>query len=202
VKFRIAFSISKTEHKFRLRFWKWDIWRFYSVQEDGGIKNDLSKAGFLSFEKKDKAKGLNKKRADYKKLLFLALFEPDIESRIWNASKKFISKAFKLFSVGFENIEIKGSLGDPFYDSIALGMSNGCYCPNWENENENWSAKGEAVLTIKFFRSVFFAFSIVYETIILSFLLWRGTRLAKKNPNGENLGTIRRWIFLKTREAL
>jgi hypothetical protein len=202
MKFKIAFSISKTEHKFRLRFWKWDIWRFYSAQETDSVKNDLSKAGFLSFEKKEEAKDLNKKNSDYGKLLFLALFDPKIEHRVLHASKKFVIKAFRLFSVGFENIEVKGSLGDPFYDSIAQGMFNGCYCPDWENEKADWNAKGEVALTIKFFRSVFFAFSIIYETIILSFLLWRGTRLAKKNPNGENLGTIRRWIFLKAREAL
>ena len=203
MKFRVAFFISKTEHKFRLRFWKWDIWRFYSEQETDDIKNDSSKAGFLSFEKKNETnENSSEKKSDYGKLLFQALFYPEIERRIWHASKNFARRAFKLFSISFDNIEIKGSLGDPFYDAMALGMSNGCYFPDWENENKNCSIKGEIVLTIKFFRSVFFAFSIIYETVVLAFVLWRGTRLAKKNPNGKDLGTIRRWIFLKTREAL
>jgi hypothetical protein len=196
MRFRIAFSFSKTEHKFRLRFWKWDIWCIDSVQENGSVKNDLSKAGFLSFDSTDE------KNSDYGKLLFQALFEPGVENRIWKSSKRFTSRAFKIFSVSFENIEIRGTLGDPFYDAIAVGMSNGCYFPEWENENGDWSAKGEVVFTIKFFRSVFFASSVFYETCILSFLLWRGTKLAKKNPNGENFGAIRKWIFLKAREAL
>jgi hypothetical protein len=196
MRFRIAFSFSKKEHKFRLRFWKWDIWCLDSVQEDGIVKNDLSKAGFLSFDSTDE------KKSDDGKILFQALFEPGVESRIWKSSKRFTSRAFKIFSVSFENIEIRGTFGDPFYDSIAVGMSNGCYFPDWENENGDWSAKGEVVLTTKFFPSVFFAFSVIYETFVLLFLLWRGTKLAKKNPNGENFGTIRKWIFLKAREAL
>jgi len=196
MKFRLAFSFSKTERKFRLRFWKWDIWRLDSAQEDESVKNDLSKAGFLSFGSSDE------KKFDYNKLLFQALFEPGVESRIWKASRRLASRAIKIFSAGFENIEFSGTLGDPFYDSIAMGMSNGCYLPDWENENANWSAKGEMFLKIKIFRSVFFAFSVIYETIVLSFLLWRGTKFAKKNPNGENFGTVRKWIFLKAREAL
>jgi len=134
--------------------------------------------------------------------LFQALFEPGIESRIWKASRRFTIRAFNIFSPSFENIEVRGSLGDPFYDSIAVGMSNGCYFPDWENESGNWSAKGEVVLTVKFFSSALFVFSVIYETCVLLFLLWRGTKLAKKNPNGENFGPIRKWIFLKTREAL
>jgi len=196
MKFRIAFSFSKTERKFRFRFWKWDIWRLDSAQDDENVKNDLSKAGFLSFDSSDE------KNSDGGRLLFQALFEPGVESRIWKASKRFTRRAIKIFSVSFENLEIKGSLGDPFYDSMAMGMSNGCYFPDWENENADWSTKGEAILTMKFFPSAFFAFSVIYETIVLLFLLRRGTKLAKKNPNGENFGTIRKWIFLKAREAL
>jgi hypothetical protein len=196
MKFRLAFSFSKTERKFRLRFWKWDIWNLDSVQKYEDIKNDLSKAGFLSSDDS------GEKNFYDGKLLFQALFEPGIESRIWTASKRFTSRAINIFSVSFENLEIKGTLGDPFYDAIAMGMSNGCYFPNWENENGNWSAKGEIILNTKFFPSVYFAFSVIYETIFFLFLLWRGAKYARKNPNGENLGTIRRWIFLKTREAL
>jgi len=198
MKFRIAFSFSKTERKFRLRFWKWDIWSLDPVQEDEGFKNDVSKAGFLSFDSSDEEKSVG----DGGKLLFQALFEPGVESRIWKASKRFTSRAINIFSVSFENLEIKGSLGDPFYDSIAVGMSGGCYFPDWENENADWSTKGEMILNAKFFRSIYFALSVIYETIVFLFLLRRGTKLAKKHPNGENFGTIRKWIFLKAREAL
>ncbi len=196
MKFRIAFFFSKTQRKVRLRFWKWDIWSLDPGQEYEEVKNDLNKAGFLSSDSSEE------KDSDSGKLLFQALFEPGIENRIWTASKRFTSRAINIFSVSFENLEVNGTLGDPFYDSIAMGMSNGCYFPNWENENGNWSAKGEAILNTKFFPSVYFAFSVVYETIVFLFLLRRGTKIAKKNPNGENLGNVRRWIFLKAREAL
>jgi len=196
MKLKLVFSISKNDYRFRLRFWKWDIWRLHSDKEDEVIKNDLSKAGFLSSESEDE------KNSDYSKLLFQALFEPGIESRIWKATRRFTVRALNIFSPSFENIEIRGTLGDPFYDSIALGMSNGCYFPDWENENESWSAKGEVVLTIRIFSSALFVFSVIYETCVLLFLIWRGTKLAKKNPNGENLGTVRKWIFLKAKEAL
>jgi hypothetical protein len=202
MKLKIAFSFSKTEHKFRLRFWKWDILCFDSVQESEVVKNNSSKAGFLSFEKKDGLEDSNGDDSDYSKLLFQALFEPGVESRIWKSSRRFTSRALKIFSVSFENLEVRGTFGDPFYDSIAVGMSNGCYFPDWENENGDWSTKGEILLKTNFFPSVLFAFSVIYETIVFLFLLWRGTRLAKKNPNGENLGTIRKWLFLKAREAL
>jgi len=196
MKFRLAFSFSKTERKFRLRFWKWDIWRLDSAQENENVKKDLSKAGFLSFDSSDE------KKTDDNKLLFQALFEPGVEGRIWKASRRLATRAIKIFSAGFENVEVRGTLGDPFYDSIAIGMSNGCYYPDWENENADWSAKGEMILKVKIFRFVLFAFSVVYEAFVLTYLLWRGTKIAKKNPNGENLGTVRRWIFLKAREAL
>jgi len=196
MKLKIAFSISKNGYKFRVRFWKWDIWRLDSDQEDEVIKNDLSKAGFLFSESKD---GEN---SDYNKLLFQALFEPGVEGRIWKATRRFTVRALNIFSPSFENIEVRGSLGDPFYNSIAFGMSNGCYFPDWENEKGDWSAKGNVTLRIRFFSTVLFVFSIIYETVVLLFLLWRGARRAKKNPGGENLGAIRKWIFLKTREAL
>jgi len=196
MKLKIAFSISKDGYKFRVRFWKWDIWRLYSVQEDDVVKNDLSKAGFLSSGSTDE------ERSDSNKLLFQALFEPGIESRIWKATRRFTARALNIFSPSFENTEIRGSFGDPFYDSIAMGMSNGCYFPDWENGKGDWSAKGDVILTVRFFSTALFVFSVVYETCVLLFLLWRGTKIAKKNPNGENLGPIRKWIFLKTREAL
>ncbi len=200
MKFRIVFAVSKNERKFRLRLWKWDIWRFDSDIEEESIKKDLSKAGFLSFKKEEEEPDESENsETDYGKLLFQAFFYPEVEVRIWRFCKKLFNWILKLFSVGFENIEIKGSFNDPFYDAIALGMSGGCYYPNWEEENANWSAKGEVVLKFSFFRLLFIEFSLIYETITLAFIMWRGARLAKKNPDGENMDDIRRWIFLKCR---
>ncbi|MDR2732553.1 MAG: hypothetical protein LBB36_04970 [Fibromonadaceae bacterium] len=203
MKFRFAFSISKTERKLRLRFWKWDVWRFDSNAEQkevADIVGDSSKAGFLSFKKKDSP--AEKSESELNKLLFQALFYPNVESRIWRVVQKLIRWVWNFFSVRLEKVEVRGTLGDPFYDSIALGMSGGSYCPEWESENGNWSAKGEVVLKTRFYRLFFFVFGIIYEVAILVFILWRGTRLAKKNPNGENMSEIRKWIFLKSREAV
>ncbi|MDR1830119.1 MAG: hypothetical protein LBQ76_05035 [Candidatus Fibromonas sp.] len=196
MKFKIAFAFSKTERDLRLRFWKWDIWRLNS-EDDSEIakqseKKNSSKAGFLSFKKKTE-------EADEQRFLFQALFYPEVESRIWLAVKRLASKAWNSFSVKFENVEVKGTLEDPFYDSIAMGMSGGCYYPDWAGENGGWSAKGEMIIKIGFFRFLFFVLGSIYEFAVLTFILWRGVRLAKKNPNGENLEGIRKWIFLNYR---
>jgi len=179
VKFKVAFAFSKTERNFRLSLGKLDIWRSDSMEE----------LDFIISETKAKAKAGN----------FQALFYPKVESRIWLAIKRLIRRIWNLFTVQFENLEIKGTLGDPFYDSIAMGMAGGCYYPDWANENGGWSAKGEVILKTGFFRFLFFMLGFIYEFAVLAFVLWRGTRLAKKNPNGENLEGIRKWIFLNCR---
>jgi len=200
MKFRIAFAVSRTQRKWSLRLWKWNIWRSDSDIEEESVKKDLSKAGFLSFKKKtEESDEQEPEDENENKFLFQALFYPKVESRIWLSVKRLISRIWKFFSVQFENFEIKGTLGDPFYDSIAMGMSGGCYYPDWENENGSWSAKGEIILKIGFFRFIFFTLGFIYEFAAMAFILWRGVRLAKKNPNGENLEGIRKWIFLNSR---
>jgi len=194
MKFKIAFAISKTERKLRLRFWKWEILCFDDAGNvtDENIIKDPSKTGALSFDEKEGA-------SDFEKFLFQALFYPNVERRIWRMCKKLFNRTIKLFTVNFENTEIKGSLEDPFYDAVAMGISGGCYYPNWEEEKEGWSIKGEVVFKTGFFRFIFFVQGIVYEAAILIFILWRGVRLAKKFPDGENMEGIRRWIFLRLR---
>jgi hypothetical protein len=202
MKFRIAFSVSKSERKLSIRFWEWEIWRLDPEDdfenEEIADKNQ-SKAGFLSLKKiEEKNKEPEPESYAFNKLLIQAMFYPNVESRIWRVCKKIIAWVYDLFSVKFENVEIKGSLDDPFYDAIALGMSGGSYYPNWENEKENWAAKGEVVLKIGLLHLLFFMLAIIYEAAILAIILWRGTRLAKNNPNGEDLSGVRRWLFLKT----
>jgi len=118
------------------------------------------------------------KRGDFKFLLRLLLY-PGVKERVWRFAKKLFYRIYKLFTVKFENIEIRGSLGDPLYDSIAYGISGGCYYP-WENEN--WSAKGEIVLKTGFFRWLFFLFILFWESLILAFILWRSSRSIPQAP--------------------
>jgi hypothetical protein len=206
MKFRVAFSVSKSERKLSIRFWKWDIWRLSSIDdwasEDIAGKNP-SKAGFFSLKKIKEGEDpeLKSDSGDFNKLLLQAMFYPNVESRIWRVCKKIIAWIYNLFSVKFENLEIKGSIGDPFCDAIALGMSGGNYFPTWENENGNWEAKGEVILKISILYLLFFILATIYEALILAIILWLGTRLAKRNPGGENLSEIRRWLFLKAGEA-
>jgi len=194
MKLRFAFAISKTERKLRLRFWKWEIWRFDDADDiaDENIKKDPSKAGSLSFEDNDG-------ESDFDKLLFQALFYPNVENRIWRVCKKLFNKTRKLFAISIEKLEVKGILDDPFYDAIAMGAFGGCYSPNWGDEKGNWSAKGEVVFKTGIFHFIFFMLGLIYEFAVLAFVLWRGVRLAKKYPNGENMDNIRKWIFLKCR---
>jgi hypothetical protein len=205
MKFRIFFSISQTERKLRLRFWKWDVWRLDSETQLGveDTAKNSSKAGFLSFKKKDEPeKEEISEPVEQSKLLFQALFHPEVESKILHIGQKLSIRVLELFRVRFEDVEIRGTLGDPFYDAIALGISGGCYFPEWEKEEGDWSAKGVMILKTGIFHLSFFIISITYNTLYLIFILWRGARLARKNPNGENLSFIRRWIFLKCSEAL
>ncbi|GHV15204.1 hypothetical protein AGMMS49938_12850 [Fibrobacterales bacterium] len=221
MKFRIAFAISKRDRKVRLRFWKWDIWRLDNSKDKieevnypkaEPVKENSSKSGFLSFKKteggeKSESGGVENSEGEAKvskpsKLFLQALFYPDVESRIMRVGKRLGSWAINIFTISFPQLEIRGSFGDPFYDGIAFGMSQGAYIPDWENENADWSVKGEALLKSGFFHLIFFVLGVLYEFASLTFILWRGARLAKKNPNGENLSGIRRWVFLKVREMV
>ncbi|MDR3002143.1 MAG: hypothetical protein LBU89_12880 [Fibromonadaceae bacterium] len=185
--FRISFSFSKTEQELKLRFWKWEIWR---------LNADLLINEKIASELKAKVEEV--KEAEDTSFL-QAFFYPNVESKIWRVVKKTIVRLWNLFTVNFENLEVKGSLGDPFYDSVAMGMAGGCYCPTWEYDSEDWSAKGTLILKASFFRFLFFIIGLIYDFLTLFFVLWRGVRLAKKYPNGENLEGIRKWIFLKLR---
>jgi hypothetical protein len=205
MKFRIAFSFSKSERKLRFRFWKWEVLSLDLKSHKDAyaaeiFEKDSSKAGFLSFKKENAKPEITK--AEFGQLLIQALFYPDVEKKILKIWQKIISWSLKLFSIKFENLEIRGSLGDPFYDSVALGMSGGCYYPDWENESESFSAKGEAVFKTGFFKFLLFSIKVTYKNIALFLILWRGIRLAKKNPNGENLPPLRKWIFMRTKESM
>jgi hypothetical protein len=181
MKFRVAFFFSQAKNELGFRFWKWK-WSLpldekFSFKDK--FKDTLSKL-------KNKQPESNQSQSDKKpkdsvsKFLLKALLYPETRNRIWQFAKKLACRAYNLFSVKFENIEVRGTLGDPFYDSMALGISRGCYCPNWENGNENWSAKGEVILRTGFLRGFLFLFSFIYQTAALAFILWRGLRHAKK----------------------
>jgi len=206
MKFRIAFSFSKTERKLRFSFWKWEIYclDLNSVRGTDATENfekDLNKAGFLSFKKDEEDKNENQK-AKFGKLFIQALFYPDVEEKIFILCKEIIGLALSLFSIKLENLEIRGSLGNPFYNSVAMGISGGSYIPDWENETADWSVKGDAIFKAGIFKLMLFIFRVSYKNFAILFILWRGIRLAKKNPNGENLSSLRKWIFLKATDAM
>jgi hypothetical protein len=183
MKFYVAFFFSKAESELGFRFWKWK----WCLPFDGklNLKEKLFEYEILK-RKDEKSEGDKQPEKDKKtkggvsKFLIKALFYPETRTRIWKFAKKLIYRTYNLFSVKFEDIEVKGSLGDPFYDSVAFGISGGCYCPHWENENGNWSAKGEVLLRTGFFRWLLFLLSFVYQTVALAFILWLGLRSAKK----------------------
>ena len=133
--------------------------------------------------------------------LFQALFYPEVEKQIFVFLKKILSKTFKLSKVKFENLEITGSLDDPFYDAVVMSVSGEVYKPDWENTG-SFGAKGTVVLQFNIFKLLFFLFYLLIISLKLAFVFWRGYRFAKKNPNGENMDNIRKWIFLKSREAV
>ena len=162
---RIAFSFSETESELSLRLWRWNIWRL--------ADNKRSKT---KSKRPAKTKDKSSKFGDFK-FMIRVLSEPGVKDRVWRFVKKMLCRIYGLFSVKFKNVEIRGTLGDPFYDSIVYGISGGCYYP-WESES--WSAKGEIILRANFFRWLLFLFGTVYEYIVLVFILRRSSRRVKK----------------------
>jgi hypothetical protein len=182
MKFRVAFFFSQAENELGFRFWRWK-WHL-PLDKKFSFKGELFKREDESEDKKSKNDGQPKKDKKSKdsvsKFLVKALLYPETRNRIWKFAKKLTCRIYNLFSVKFENIEVKGTLGDPFYDSMALGIFRGCYYPHWENENEKWSAKGEVILRTGFFRWFSFLLGSIYETATLAFIVWCGLRRAKK----------------------
>jgi len=181
MKFRVAFFFSKAESELGLRFLRWK-WR---LPLDELSLKDIFKDILSELEgeqpKNDKQPEKDKQSKDgISRFLVKVLLYPETRNRIWKFVKKLIYHVHNLFSLKFENIEVRGSLSDPFYDSMALGISSGCYYPYWENENENWSAKGEVIFRTGFLRGFLFLSSFIYQTAALAFVLWRGLRRAKK----------------------
>jgi len=185
MKVRVAFSFSQAESELKFRFlrWKWCLPldeefkdKFKAAFKDIFFKLEDEQPNDSKQSKKDK-----ESKDDIYKFLIKVLFYPQTRSRIWQFTKKLAYRFYKLFSVRLENIEVRGgTLGDPFYDAMALGISRGSYYPDWENENKNWSAKGYIVLRTGFLRGFLFFTSLIYQTAALVFILWRGLRRAKK----------------------
>jgi len=182
MKVRVAFSFSQAESELGFRFlrWKWRLplaekFSFKDKFKDT-FKDTLSK---LENENEQPKNG-KRAKGGVSKFLLKALLYPETRARIWQFTKKLIYRVYNLFSIRLENVEVRGTFGDPFYDSMALGISRGCYFPYWENENESWSAKGEVILRTGFLRGFLFFTSLIYQTAALVFVLRRGLRRAKK----------------------
>jgi len=188
MKLRVAFFFSKAGSELGLRFlrWKWhlpiDALSFKDIYEEVLYELEKSKQHKSDAQPKsgEQQKKNRQSRANVSRLLARILFYPETRIRIWKFIKKLIYRSYKLFSLELENIEVRGTLGDPFYNSIALGISGGCYYPHWENENGTWSAKGDVTLKTGFLRGFLFLFSLIYQTFALAFVLWRGLQRARK----------------------
>jgi len=182
MKVRIAFIFSKEEKELRLRVLKWK-WRL--PLDELSFKDILQEVLDELENKKQPKSDEQLKKSNRTKIhsyrFFIRVFlYPETRTRIWKFIKKMVYRSYKLFSLRFEGVEVKGTLGDPFYDSMALGFSGGWYYPHWEDENGSWSAKGEVILKTGFLRGSLFLFSLIYQTSALTFVLWRGLRRARR----------------------
>jgi len=189
MKVRVAFTFSQAEKELGLRFlrWKWrlplDEFNFNTLEE--AFKEVYKDVLYKQEDKQplnDKQTEKDKRSKDgVPKFLLKAILYPKTRTRIWKFIKKLTYRVYNLFSMRFEDIEVRGgTLGDPFYDAMVLGLSRGCYYPDWENENKNWSAEGYLVLRTGFLRGFLFFTSLIYQTTALAFTLWRGLRRAKR----------------------
>jgi len=185
MKVRVAFFFSQAENELGFRFLRWK-WRLPLNEEfkdkfKAALKETLFKSENGQPKESKQPKKAKKPKNDVYKFLIKVLLYPQTRSRIWQFTKKLAYRIYNLFSVRFENVEVRGgSLGDPFYDAMALGITRGSYYPDWENENGKWSAKGYVVLRTGFLRGFLFFTSLIYQTTALVFILWRGLRRAKK----------------------
>jgi len=183
MKIRVAFFFSQAENELWLRFlrWKWRLPLDEKISFKDKFKDIMSKLEDEQTENDKQSKDDKQPKSSVSKFLLKAIFYPEARNRIWQFIKKLGYRIYDLFSVRFENVEVRGcTLGDPFYDSVAVGIFRGCYYPDWGNENENWSAKGEVILRTGFLRGFLFLFSFFYQTSALVFTLWRSLRRAKK----------------------
>jgi len=179
MKIRAAFVFSREEKELRLRFlrWKWH-WSLDKIKVKDIFQDVLEELENKRSQIKERPKR-DKSKAGASRFLIRVLLYPETRDRIWEFTKNMIYRSYKLFSLNFEGIEVRGTLGDPFYDSMALGFSRGCYYPYWEDENGSWSAKGEVTLKTDFLHGFLFLFSLIYQTFALAFVLWRGLRRAR-----------------------
>lgn len=207
MKFSFTFSISKTDYDFKFRFWKWELWGINSnddsFEKEEEIVLDKNKAGYIQGEEESNQE--NKEEGEEKKLsksrlLFHVLFYPDVEKKIFNIWFKFIRKIWNLFSIETKYIEWHGTFGDPFYDAVVFGLLPEVFYPDWENKNNKLILNGNLTVKISFIYILILIFDILYTALYLAFTLWRGTKRAKKNPNGNDLSSLRKWVFLKTKD--
>jgi len=182
MKIRIAFIFSKEEKELRLRVLKWK-WRlslneikFKDIFQE--ILDELERKKQPKSDEQPK-KSKQTKTHSYRFFIRVFLYQ-ETRTRIWKFIKKMVYRSYKLFSLRFEGVEVKGTLSDPFYNSMVQGFSSGWYYPYWEDDNGSWSAKGEVILKADFLHGSLFLFSLIYQTSALTFVLWRGLRRARR----------------------
>jgi hypothetical protein len=76
-----------------------------------------------------------------------------------------------------------------------MGAGNGVFEPDWEDLSGDWSAQGTLQVNIRPFRAAWFLLTSFWNVLVFLFLLWRGVRKAKKDPEATHLDGWRRWVW-------
>lgn len=122
------------------------------------------------------------------------LLTPRQERAFWRYTLKSGKLFFRIFHVRISHLEGRGSFEDPYWNGVFMGLSRGCFVPDWQNQ-EQWTVQGDWVVSLNGWRVSWFFILFLVHALCLAWILWRAYRRALTNPLAEDLGTARRWIL-------
>lgn len=128
--------------------------------------------------------------------LLQVLLTPGQERRLFRTGKRAAQRFIAIFRLSFPVLQVTGSFGDPYWNGIVLGLSNGHFIPSWEKD-EGWKANGILEIRLTVLRVLRFVLMTLAEGLWLAFSLWRSYRKTAIDPDARALTSTRLWILDK-----
>ncbi len=128
--------------------------------------------------------------------LLQVLLTPGQERRLFRTGKRAAKRFIGIFRLSFPVLQVTGSFGDPYWNGIVLGLSNGHFIPSWEKD-EGWKANGILEIRLTILRILRFVAMTLAEGLWLAFSLWRSYRKTATDPDARALTKTRLWILDK-----
>lgn len=128
--------------------------------------------------------------------LLQVLLTPGQERRLFRTGKRAAQRFIGIFRLSFPVLQVTGSFGNPYWNGIVLGLSNGHFTPSWEKD-EGWKANGTLEIRLTLLRILRFVLMTLAEGLWLAFSLWRSYRKTAIDPDARALTSTRLWILDK-----